>query len=209
MADLKIYGVAASRSYRTLWMAAELAIPFEHVPVNFRDGGNLKPDYLAINPSGQVPAISDGGFALRESMAINLYLAKKYALGRLYPADLEGEALVWQWSFFTATQVEFPVRAWPAGTVLPPAANFPRDAHNADHLGVIARSMDLVNKTLSSHPYLIGNDFTVADLNLASILSRVADRDFGAATHLADWLRRCLERPAAVTALNQRKQAGG
>jgi glutathione S-transferase len=209
MAQLKVYGAAASRSFRTLWMAGELDIEFDHIPVNFRGGGNLKPEYLAVNPSGQMPTISDNGFILRESLAINLYLAKKYALGRLYPADLQGEALIWQWSFFAATQVEVPIRAWPANTPLPPAANFPRDPHNSDSLAVLARSMELLNSTLAASPYLVGADFSVADLNLAGILSRTAGNDYGAATHVADWLRRCLARPAAVTALRQRKEAGG
>ncbi len=86
---LKIYGVARSRAFRTLWMAAELGLPYEHVKVDFADGGTRQPAYLAINPNGHVPAIDDDGFRLWESMAINLYLAKKYgsgSLGALSPA---------------------------------------------------------------------------------------------------------------------------
>ena len=50
-----------------------------------RDGGTRTPAYLKINPAGHIPAIDDDGFALSESMAINLYLAKK--AGKLYPGD--------------------------------------------------------------------------------------------------------------------------
>ena len=59
---LKIYGVARSRAFRTLWMAAELGLPYEHVKVDFADGGTRQPAYLAINPNGHVPAIDDDGF---------------------------------------------------------------------------------------------------------------------------------------------------
>jgi glutathione S-transferase len=105
---LKIYGVARSRAFRTLWMAEELGIPYEHVKVDFADGGTRRPDYLAINPNGHVPAIDDNGFRLWESMAINLYLAKKYGSGAggLYPQSLEDEARAWQWSFWGMTEVE-------------------------------------------------------------------------------------------------------
>ena len=75
---LKVYGAARTRTVRTLWMMGELGMPYEHVPVSTQDGANLKPDFVALNPTGRVPAIDDGGFVLSESMAINLYLAKTY-----------------------------------------------------------------------------------------------------------------------------------
>lgn len=207
MSQLKVYGVAASRTFRTLWMAKELGIAFEHIPVDFRNGENLKPDYLAINPSGQIPAIADGGFLLRESLAINLYLAKKYGLGRLYPTDLEGEARAWQWSFFAATNLESQVRAWPADMTLPAAESLERDPHNANPLVVLARSVGVLNHALSSSPYVLGEAFTVADLNLAAVLSRTVGRNYGSAARVADWLRRCVARPAAVAAQTLREQA--
>jgi glutathione S-transferase len=107
---LKIYGVARSRAFRTLWMAGELALSYELVRVEFADGGTRRPEYLVINPNGHIPAIDDDGFKLWESIAINLYLAKKYAggAGGLYPQRLEDEARAWQWSFWGMTEVERP-----------------------------------------------------------------------------------------------------
>ncbi|HEU0216841.1 MAG TPA: glutathione S-transferase N-terminal domain-containing protein, partial [Stellaceae bacterium] len=81
MAEVKIYGVPRSRAFRTLWLAKELGLDYENVMIDFADGGTRQPAYLAINPNGHVPAIDDNGFVLWESMAINLYLAKKYGLG--------------------------------------------------------------------------------------------------------------------------------
>src|SRR5215472_18407626 len=104
---LKIYGIALSRAGRTLWMAEELGLRYEHVKTTFT-GGTRTPEYLKINPNGHIPAIDEDGFTLWESMAINLYLAKKHGAGRLYPTGLQDEARAWQWSFWGMTEVERP-----------------------------------------------------------------------------------------------------
>ena len=106
---LKIYGVARSRAFRTLWMAKELGLDYEHIKVDFATGETRRPEHLALNPNGHVPVIDDDGFILWESMAINLYLAKKYGRDGLYPSRLEDEARAWQWSFWGMTEVERPV----------------------------------------------------------------------------------------------------
>ena len=108
---LKIYGVARSRTFRTLWMAKELGLDYEHVKVDFATGESRTPAHFALNPNGHVPVIDDDGFVLWESMAIDLYLAKKYGAGTFYPTRLEDEARAWQWSFWGMTEVERPVLA--------------------------------------------------------------------------------------------------
>ena len=88
--DHKIYGPVASRAARALWIAHELGIPFEHVAMEMKE---LKqPDYLKVNPNGKVPALVDGDFQLFESMAINLYLAKRFNKDGLWPASPEEQA---------------------------------------------------------------------------------------------------------------------
>ena len=106
---LKIYGIPRSRAFRTLWMAKELGLDYENVAIDMGKGETRTPEYLAINPNGHIPAIDDDGFVLWESMAINLYLAKKHARGSLYPIRFEDEARTWQWSFWGMTEVERPV----------------------------------------------------------------------------------------------------
>lgn len=93
---LRIYGVARTRAFRVLWIAKELGLDYEHIPTEIGPVGARKPEYLAINPNGRLPAIEDDDFVLWESLAITLYLAKKHQ--RLYPATLDGEARAWQWS---------------------------------------------------------------------------------------------------------------
>src|SRR5215470_2674439 len=117
---LRIYGIARTRAFRALWIAKELGLDYEHVPIETGPLGARKPDYLAVNPNGRLPAIDDDGFILWESLAIVLYLAKKH--GGLYPATLEGEAKAWQWSLWAANEVERAVNIWSLHAVrLPPA----------------------------------------------------------------------------------------
>ncbi|NJO34726.1 MAG: glutathione S-transferase family protein [Rhodospirillales bacterium] len=105
---LKIYGTPGSRAARTLWICRELGLQYEHIPTHFADGGTKAPEFLAINPAGRVPAIDDDGFRLAESMAINIYLAKKHG-GELAPKSLEDEARMLQWTFWAMTEVEKPL----------------------------------------------------------------------------------------------------
>jgi glutathione S-transferase len=199
---LKIYGVARSRAFRTLWMAAELGLPYEHVKVDFADGGTRQPAYLAINPNGHVPAIDDDGFRLWESMAINLYLAKKYGSGAqgLYPQRLEDEARAWQWSFWGMTEVERPALTALLNRIGPEDE---RDAAAADEAErALTAPLHVLDAAVATQPYLLGEHFTVADLNVASILSwaRQARVDLSAFPKAAEWLKTCHDRPAAQTA---------
>jgi glutathione S-transferase len=206
MARLRIYGVARTRAFRAIWMATELGLDYEHVPIEIGPAGARKPEYLAINPNGRLPAIEDDGFVLWESQAITLYLAKKHAPGLLYPATLEGEAKAWQWALWAANEVERAVNIWSLHAVrLPPED---RDAQTlAQAVAILAPPFRVLNGALAKQPYLLGNDFTVADLNVAAVISRAVDMDLEATPRLADWLRRCHDRPAARAALKLRAEA--
>ena len=198
---LKIYGVARSRAFRTLWMAGELGLPYEHVKVDFT-ADTRRPEYLAINPNGHVPAIDDDGFKLWESMAINLYLAKKYGSGPqgLYPQPLEDEARAWQWSFWGMTEVERPALTVLLNRVGPEDK---RDAAAADEAErALAAPLKVLDSAVTATPYLLGDRFTVADLNVASILAwaRQARADLAAFPKAESWLKACHDRPAAQTA---------
>ena len=198
---LKIYGVARSRAFRTLWMAKELGLDYEHVKVDFATGETRTPEHLALNPNGHVPVIDNDGFILWESMAINLYLAKKFGAGGLYPSRLQDEARAWQWSFWGMTELERPVLTALFNRAILPESQ--RDAAAADAAEkALAQPFVVLQGVLSGSPYLLGEQFTVADLNVASILAwaRPAQIDFSAVPKVADWLRVCAERPAARAA---------
>ena len=201
MAKLKIYGIPRSRTFRALWLAKELGLDYENVAIDFANGGTRQPTYLAINPNGHVPTIDDNGFVLWESMAINLYLAKKYGLGTLYPASLEGEAIAWQWSLWGITELERHVLTAMFNRAIYPEDK--RDAAAADQAEKdLQQPFGVLDAAVGKTPYLLGADFTVADLNVASVLSwaRPARLDFTPFPRAADWLSRCALRPAAKEA---------
>jgi glutathione S-transferase len=206
MARLRIYGIARTRAFRVIWIAKELELPYEHIATEIGAAGARKPDYLAINPNGRLPAIDDGGFILWESLAITLYLAKKHSTGRLYPATLEGEAQAWQWSLWSVQEVDRGVNIWSLHAVrLPPGE---RDAGRlAEALKVLEPPFNVLDGALARRAYLLGDAFTVADLNVAAVISRAIDMDLSATPRLAAWLRRCLERPAAREAQALRGEA--
>ena len=200
MSALKIYGIARSRAFRTLWMAGELGLDWEHVPVDL--GETRTPAYLAVNPNGHIPAIDDGGFVLWESMAINLYLAKKYGGAEgLYPDRLEDEARAWQWSFWGMSEVERPLLTALFNRAIYPEGK--RDAAAAEEAEQsLAAPFRVLDGALAESSYLLGARFTVADLNVAGILTwvRPAAIDLSAAPRLATWLKACHDRPAARAA---------
>jgi glutathione S-transferase len=195
---LKIYGVARSRAARVLWMAKELKLDYEHIKIDFATGDTRRPEHLALNPNGHVPVIDDDGLILWESMAINLYLARKYDKSGLYPARLEDEARAWQWSFWGMTEVERPLLTALLNRAVYPESE--RDAAAADEAEkTLAQPLGVLDGVLGRTAYLVGDRFTVADLNVASILAwaRPAQIDVSAFPRVAEWLKNCAERPAA------------
>jgi glutathione S-transferase len=208
MADLRIYGIARTRAFRALWMAEELGIAYEHLPIEIGEAGARAPEFLAINPNGRLPFIDDDGFVLFESLAITLYLAKKHSLGKLYPAAPQDEAKAWQWSFWAISEVDRGVNIWSLHAVRLPAAE--RDAAKRDEaLKVIAAPFKILDVAVAKQNYLLGDEFTVADLNVAAVISRAIEMDLAAVPNLKAWLSRCLKRPAARAALALKTKADG
>jgi len=198
---LKIYGVARSRAFRTLWIAKELGLDYKHIKIDFATGETRTQAHLALNPNGHVPVIDDDGFILWESMAINLYLAKKYGRDGFYPSRLVDEARAWQWSFWGMTEVERPVlTALFNRAILPENERDPAAADAAEK--TLAQPLKVLDGALERSSYLLGDRFTVADLNVASILAwaRPAQIDFAVYPKVAEWSRNCAERPAARAA---------
>jgi glutathione S-transferase len=201
MSQLKVYGIAQSRAYRTLWMAQECGVPYEHVKTSNQGGGTRTPDFLAINPNGHIPAIEDGDLTLWESMAINLYLARKYGK-EIAPRNIEEEALATQWSFWVMTECEKHVLAVLFNTVFLPEDK--RDAKVVEaSIAALKAPMGVLDAALTKGGgHLMGGRFTVADLNVASVFSwlRPAKAALEAFPAISSWLRECLGRPAAKAA---------
>jgi glutathione S-transferase len=90
MSRLRIYGIPRTRAFRVIWMAKELGLDYENLPIETGPRGARRPEYLAINPNGRLPSIDDDGFIMWESQAINLYLAKKHSTRRALSGHARG-----------------------------------------------------------------------------------------------------------------------
>lgn len=205
---LTIYGVYRSRATRPLWLLTELDLPFRLVPViqAYRISeplqpeaplNTLSPDFLAVNPMGSIPSMDDDGFVLHESLAISIYIARKYG-GDLGPKDVDEEALTVQWSLFAATSIETPALDI-SGTI---ARGQQESEEGRTVIDVAARRLkrpfDVLEKHLSNNSHMVGDRFTVADINVAECV-RYGQ---GHAPLLDDrpalkaWLETCQSRPA-------------
>ena len=206
---LKIYGQTRSRTFRVLWLCKESNITFEQVPISIHvpDAQAKEEWYVKLNPNARIPSIDDDGFVMWESGAINLYLAKKYGAGGLYPSRIEDEARAWQWSFWGMTEVERPVLTAMMNRAVYPEEKRDKAAADAAERA-LAQPLKVLDGALGRSPNLLGEGFTVADLNVASILAwaRPAQIDMSAFPKLAEWLKNCAERPAARAARQMQRE---
>lgn len=196
---IKLYGVAASRAMRCLWMLEELGVEYEHVPINFSDECK-KPEYLKLNPNGHIPTLVDGDTVLWESMAINLYLVQKFG-GPLQPKTVEDYGHTVKWSFWGMTEVERPLLDFLFHRAIFPEGQ--RDHAVAERAWKeLQKPLGILDDQLRDGPYLLGDEFSAADLNLASILAwlKLARADLAGTPHVERWLGECLARPAVKRA---------
>jgi len=205
---LTIYGVLRSRATRPIWLLYESGTEFRHVPViqGYRLAdpaaadapfNTTSPAFLAVNPQGQVPAMQDGDLVLTESLAITLYLARKYG-GELGPRDLAEEGQAMQWALVGATGVEAPALDIAYAHMQGTAATPEGQALIAERLATLARPFARIEAHLQGRDWLMGGRFTVADICLAECMryGMMQPGIFDATPALGAWLARCQARPA-------------
>jgi glutathione S-transferase len=205
---LTIYGCHRSRASRNIWLAYELDVPFRHVPViqAYRlpnpDAADAplhtrSPGFLAVNPNGHIPSIEDDGLVLHESLAINLYLARRHG-GAVAPRDVAEEGQAAMWSLWAATEVEpHSIQVLYHRVARPPEE---RDAAvaKAAVLALEAPFRVFDAHLAASGGHAMGGRFTVADINLAEVFryAQAAPELFEASPRVKAWLAACQARPA-------------
>lgn len=203
---LTIYGVYRSRASRNIWLANELGIPFRHVPViqQYRLKGELppgmlhtrSPEFMAVNPNGHIPSIEDDGLVLHESLAINLYLARKHG-GPLAPKDIREEGLAAMWTLWAATEVEpHSILVLYHMAMRPPEERDPAIAAAA--VEALKTPMAVLDKHLAAEGFMMGGRFTVVDVNVAEVMRYCLPAKvlWEAAPNASAWLKACHARPA-------------
>ena len=193
---LQIYGNPRSRAMRCLWMLEEMGEPYQLIEKSTRTDELQSAEYLRLNPNARIPTLVDGDLVLWESMAINLYLAQKYE-GPMHSVDPTVLGVAAQWSFWAMLELEgLLLELLNHRAVLPEFARDPSYAERDELL--LRKPLGVLNNSLRGRDHLAGGNFTVADLNVASILAwgKMARLDLSAHPDVARWLDSCLTRPA-------------
>jgi glutathione S-transferase len=192
---LKLYGNTKSRATRCLWMLEEIGEPYELVQTSVRTGDLQSPAYLQLNPNARIPTLVDGDVVLWESMAINLYLAQKP--GPMHSGSAVVLGLAAQWSFWAMLEIEALLLDLLAHRIM--LAEYARDpSHVERNTLLLQKPLAVLEAALNGRDHLASENFTVADLNLASILAwgKIAGLEFSHHPNVSRWLERSLARPA-------------
>lgn len=218
---LKIYGVLRSRASRVIWTADELGIAYEHVPViqarrlpepAAPDAplNTASPEFLAINPNGKIPAIDDDGFVMHESLAITLYLAKKYG-GPLAPKNLDEDSRIGMWALWAATACE-PHTV----QIIFHRVDYPEDKRDPAVVDAAVAALRMPLAVLEASlgaggGSLVGGRFTVADINTAEVLryAQPAPELLEQYPQVTAWLAACQARPAFTEMMARRSAEAG
>ena len=196
---IKLYGISGSRALRSIWAIEEVGVEYEQVPTNF-SVDSKSPEYLAVNPNGRIPAMVDGELVLCESMAINLYLAKKYG-GGLYPSNEADEARANQWSVWGISEIE-PLQM----QIVIQKLFMPEDKRDLDVIASaekgLERPLKVLDAALADKEYLLGDEFSIADLNVAAVmlLLGMVEYDYTTFSNVKRWADTCYARPSLAAA---------
>jgi glutathione S-transferase len=190
---VKLFWSPASRAVRVVWMLEEAGLAYERVVVDL-SAPERSPDHLAASPMGKVPALQDGDVRMWESAAICMYLADRYAPGRLAPAAGDPErGLYLQWMFFCPGMIEPATAEREAGRLSVPRVN---------GWGNFEKMIDSWERGLGAGPWILGERFTAADVMLGgSALMMRSEGTLPSSTVLEAYAERCLAREACRRAV--------
>ena len=160
---MQLYWSPRSRSFTALWLMEETGKPYERVLTDIGAAAQKKPEYLAVNPMGKVPALQDGDATLAEAAAICAYAAERYPQAKLAPPlgdPLRAKYLYWL--FFAPGCVE-PAMVQIATKIEmnPVAAGW----------GEAQRVFDVLDVALDKGPWILGENFSAADIAIGSALN--------------------------------------
>jgi glutathione S-transferase len=173
-------------------MLEEVGAEYENIPIK----DQRSPEFLTLNPNGRVPTLVDGPLVLWESLAINLYLAKRFPTD-LSPRSLSEEAHTFKWSFWAQSEMEAILNGIASLETVP-----------EDWRG---RTLDTLDAALAPNGHLVGGRFTVADLNVTNMFNGpVSSRlDLSAHPAVEQWLTGSRARPAARRVFERAAEAFG
>jgi len=196
---LTLYGLTNSgNSYKPRLLLAKLGRAFRHVEVNSEGGATREPAFLAKNPNGKVPLLElEDGRLLAESNAMLLYFGEGT---RFLPTDPYERALVYQWLFFEQYSHEPNIAVRRALVIYPARAAQATPERLAATLAGGTKALGVMERQLSSHPFMAGECFTLADIALFAYTqdAALAGYDMRQFPHVEAWLDRVRADPGHV-----------
>ncbi|HVM96039.1 MAG TPA: glutathione S-transferase family protein [Candidatus Acidoferrales bacterium] len=194
---MKLYHSPRSRSVRPRWLLEELGVPYELIRLDFSQNQQKSTDYLKVHPHGAVPALVDGELTLFESAAICMHLADKFPDRKLAPPiGTDARALYYQWMVYSIATLEPPFLQVFLHTV-----RLPEEQRSAGTVSEarerFASVASVLTQALKSKPFLMGEQFSAADIMIGStltwaqIMGLLAGQDA-----LQSYVARLSERPA-------------
>ena len=209
---MKLYGHANKQSFNTLKIRAALAeagVAYELVPVDLEKGENKTPEFLALNPHGKIPVLTDGDFALPESNAILWYVADSHPASGLVPrndgtpAALQARARIAQWLDFAQTTLYAAYADWWTHALGDEAKRIPAVAEAA--LAKIHRGLGVMDTVLADRTYIATDAFSIADLSNAAMVfaleRRLPDDPLAKYDRVRAWYDRVRARPSFAGAI--------
>jgi len=193
---IKIYGSPWSSARRVYWAMEECGLNYERQPLDMRAKEHRSAKYLEINPCGKVPCLVEDGFVLWESMAINWYLAEKYKPD-LLGQNAEAKGLINQWSYWSILDMQKPLV-----DMLIQVMFMPEDKKDASVVSKAKESLlpllRILDNALVGKKYLVADTFTLADLNVASVvhINSMVQNDITEFRNVHAWMERLMERHA-------------
>jgi glutathione S-transferase len=202
---IKIYGSPRTSAGRCYWALEEAGVAYETQAVDMKNKEHKSPEFLKINPNGKVPALRDGDVILFESMAINTYIAEAYKK-ELLGSTASEKALVQQWSFWASSELQAPLIEIFIQKVFMPDEKRDQKVID-DNWAKLPNLFQILNTILTGKKYLVGERFTLADLNTMSVatISSAIGFDLKPYPNVNTWLSAISDRPAYQKYLALRK----
>ncbi|MBV9566447.1 MAG: glutathione S-transferase family protein [Bradyrhizobium sp.] len=187
---MQLYWSPRSRSFTTLWLMEETGQPYERVLTDISTGAQRKPEYLAVNPMGKVPALKDGEATMAEAAAICAYVAERCPEAKLAPPvgdPLRAKYLYWL--FFGPSCVEPAIVQLATKLEMNPVSAGWGDAQ---------RVFDVLDGALEKGPWLLGENFSAADVAIGSGLNYMVRmfKMVPSRPSFDAYIDRCVARPA-------------
>ena len=192
---IKLYrSILSGHAHRAELYLSLLDLPYTAIDIDLQAGQHKQPEFLTLNPFGQVPVIDDNGIVVTDSNAILVYLAAKYGDEYWLPRDAIGAANVQRWLSVAAGEIAF----GPAAARMGKRFGMPVDTEGAARR---AKSLfTVMESALQTRPFLTGEHITIADIACYSYIARAPEGDISLTPYpaLRTWLARIEALPRFV-----------